>query len=153
MIIARFAARHLRCVARVLGGDPAVVTSVPSTRASPRQGIHPLEAAVTRVGALASRYAPLLVRGSAYVDHNRADDDAFAVQRVLSRERVLVVDDTLTTGARLQSTVSAGASQAGRGKSAQLWELAVEVVANPYTDRFMHLEIRQIRHREEFNSG
>ena len=106
-IIVRFAAQHLPCVARVLGGDPAVVTSVPSTRASPRPGIHPLEAAVTRVGALASRYAPLLVRGSAYVDHNRADDDAFTLRRTLSGERVLVVDDTLTTGARLQSAVSA----------------------------------------------
>ncbi len=35
-IIARFAAQHLRCVARVLGGEPAVVTSVPSTE--PRRG-------------------------------------------------------------------------------------------------------------------
>jgi hypothetical protein len=106
-IIARFAAQHLRCVARVLGGEPAVVTSVPSTRASPRPGTHPLERAVVRVGALASRFAPLLVRGSAYVDHNRADDDAFTVRRTLSGERVLLVDDTLTTGARLQSAVSA----------------------------------------------
>lgn len=106
-IIARFAAQHLRCAARVLGGEPAVVTSVPSTRASPRPGTHPLEAAVIRVGALASRYVPLLVRGSAYVDHNRADDDAFTVRRTLSGERVLLVDDTLTTGARLQSAVSA----------------------------------------------
>jgi phosphoribosylpyrophosphate synthetase len=106
-IIARFAAQHLRCVARVLGGEPAVVTSVPSTRASPRPGAHPLERAVIRVGALASRYVPLLVRGSAYVDHNRADDDAFTVRRTLSGERVLLVDDTLTTGARLQSAVSA----------------------------------------------
>ena len=46
-IIARFAAQHLRCVGKVLGGDPAVVTSVPSTRASLRPGTHPLEAAVT----------------------------------------------------------------------------------------------------------
>jgi hypothetical protein len=107
-IIARFAAQHLRCVARVLGGEPAVVTSVPSTRASPRPGAHPLERAVIRVGALASRYVPLLVRGSAYVDHNRADDDAFTVRRTLSGViRVLLVDDTLTTGARLQSAVSA----------------------------------------------
>ena len=106
-IIARFTAQHLRCIAKVLGGDPAVVTSVPSTRASQRPGTHPLETAVARVGALASRYAPLLVRGSAYVDHNRADDEAFTMRRTLSGERVLVVDDTLTTGARLQSAVSA----------------------------------------------
>jgi hypothetical protein len=106
-IIARFTAQHLPCIATVLGGEPTVVTSVPSTRASPRPGTHPLEAAVTRVSALASRYTPLLVRGSAYVDHNRADDDAFTARRTLSGERVLLVDDTLTTGARLQSAVSA----------------------------------------------
>jgi hypothetical protein len=68
---------------------------------------HPLETAVTRVGALASLYAPLLVRGPAHVDHNRADDRAFSVACRLHGERVLVLDDTLTTGARLQSAVSA----------------------------------------------
>ncbi len=106
-IIARFAARHLPCVAGLLGGDPAVVTSVPSTRVEQRTGRHPLETAITRARALAPRYAPLLVRGSAYADHNLADDDAFTVPRRLSGERVLVLDDTLTTGARLQSAVSA----------------------------------------------
>jgi hypothetical protein len=106
-IIARFTAWHLRCAAGLLGGDPAVVTSVPSTRPEQRPGPHPLETAIARVGPLASRYAPLLVRGPAPVDHKLADDDAFAVPRRLSGERVLVVDDTLTSGARLQSAVSA----------------------------------------------
>jgi orotate phosphoribosyltransferase len=71
-----------------------------------RLGKHPLETAVTRVGALASLYAPLLVRGPAHVDHNRADDLAFTVARRLRGERMLVLDDTLTTGARLQSAMS-----------------------------------------------
>jgi len=106
-IIARFTARHLRCVADLLGGDPNVVTSMPSTRVEGRPGRHPLETAVARVGALAPRYAPLLGRGPAHVDHKLADDDAFIVRRRLSGERVLIVDDTLTTGARLQSAGSA----------------------------------------------
>jgi hypothetical protein len=106
-IIARFTARHLRCAAGLLGGDPAVVTSVPSTRPGQRPGRHPLETAIARVGALASRYAPLLARGPASVDHKLADDDAFTVPGRLGGERVLVVDDTLTSGARLQSAVSA----------------------------------------------
>jgi predicted amidophosphoribosyltransferase len=106
-IIARFTARHLRCVASLLGGDPALVTSVPSTRPERRPGRHPLETAIARAGALATRYARLLVRGPASVDHKLADDDAFVVPRRLSGERVLVVDDTLTSGARLQSAVSA----------------------------------------------
>jgi predicted amidophosphoribosyltransferase len=106
-IIARFTAGHLKCVAALLGGQPQFVTSVPSTRAQLRPGRHPLETAVTRVGALASLHAPLLRRGSAPVDHNIANDDAFVVARRLSGERVLLVDDTFTTGARLQSAASA----------------------------------------------
>lgn len=106
-IIARFTAQHLRCVTAVLGGDPAVVTSVPSTRPQPRPGRHPLETAITRASRLAPLYEPLLARGPAYVDHNRADDDAFTVSRRLGGERVLLLDDTLTTGARLQSAASA----------------------------------------------
>ena len=106
-IIARFTAQHLRCVAAVLGGDPAVVTTVPSTRPQSRPGRHPLETAVMRVGRLAALYQPLLVRGPGDVDHNWADDEAFTVPRRLGGERVLLIDDTLTTGARLQSAASA----------------------------------------------
>jgi predicted amidophosphoribosyltransferase len=114
-IIARFTARHLRCVADLLGGEPDVVTGVPSTRVEGRPGRHPLQTAIRR--ALAPRYASLLARGSGQVDHKLADDDAFTVPRRLAGERVLVVDDTLTSGARLQSAVSAlrlnGASAVG----------------------------------------
>jgi hypothetical protein len=106
-ILARFTARHLRCVATVLGGDPALVTSVPSTRPQPRPGRHPLQTAIMRVSRLAPLYQPLLVRGPAYVDHNQADDQAFTVPRRLAGERVLLLDDTLTTGARLHSAASA----------------------------------------------
>jgi hypothetical protein len=106
-ILARFTALHLRCVAAVLGGDPAVVTSVPSTRPQPRPGRHPLETAIMRVGRLAPLYRPLLAHGPVYVDHNLADDEAFTVPRRLSGERVLLLDDTFTTGARLHSAASA----------------------------------------------
>lgn len=106
-ILARFTAQHLTCVAAALGGRPDVVASVPSTRTQPRPGRHPLETAVVRVGALAKIHAPLLKRGPAPMDHNSADDDAFIVSRPLSGERVLIIDDTLTTGARLQSAASA----------------------------------------------
>jgi hypothetical protein len=64
-VIARFTAQHLACIATLLGGQPDIVTSVPSTRSQPRPGRHPLETAVTRVGALASLRASLLRRGPA----------------------------------------------------------------------------------------
>jgi hypothetical protein len=60
---------------------------------------------------------------------------------------------TAASGRASVTLTSQGQARQDAGKSAQLWELTVEVVANPYADRFMHLEIRQIRHREEFNSG
>jgi hypothetical protein len=106
-IIARFTAQHLPCTEGLAGGRPTIVTSVPSTRAPARLGRHPLETAITRVGALAEMYEPLLKRGPAHVDHNLADDHAFTVRRSLRNERVLLLDDTLTTGARLQSAASA----------------------------------------------
>lgn len=106
-IIARFTARHLDCLTALLGGQPDVVASIPSTRALPRPGRHPLETAITRVRTLASIHTPLLLRGPASVTHNRADDDAFVVSKPLSNERVLIIDDTFTSGARLQSAASA----------------------------------------------
>ena len=86
-IIARFTARHLRCVAGRLGGEPDVVTGVPSTRVEGRPGRHPLQTAIRRAGALAPRYEPLLARGPGQVDHKLADDDAFTVSRRLMWRR------------------------------------------------------------------
>lgn len=106
-IIARFATQHLQCIEGLTGGRLTVVTTVPSTRSPARPGRHPLETAISRVGALAGMREHLLDRGSARVDHNLADDHAFTVRRPLRGERVLLLDDTLTTGAHLQSAASA----------------------------------------------
>ena len=87
-------------------GQPQIATSVPSTRAQQRpEGIRWRRRSPE--SALASLHVPLVRRGPAQVDHNIADDDALIVSRRLSGERVLIVDDTFTTGARLQSAASA----------------------------------------------
>jgi hypothetical protein len=57
-IIARFAATHLLCVSLLLGGQPDLVTSVPSTRIQPLRSRHPPETAITRVSALAALHVP-----------------------------------------------------------------------------------------------
>jgi predicted amidophosphoribosyltransferase len=106
-ILGRFTARHLGCLAGLLGGTPDVVTTVPSTRGRARPGPHPLRAAVTAVTALAPLHQPLLAPGPALTGHNQADDATFRVRRPLAGERVLLIDDTFTTGARLQSAASA----------------------------------------------
>ncbi len=105
-ILGRFTARHLPCLAAAAGGGPDVVTSVPSTRGG-RPGPHPLQTAVTAVTGLARLHRPLLAPGPGPVGHNQADDTIFRVTAPLAGERVLLIDDTFTTGARLQSAASA----------------------------------------------
>lgn len=106
-ILARYTARHLRCVGGLLGGVPDIVSVVPSTRPGWRPGRHPLEVAVGTVVSLARLHAPVLAPGPAAAGHGFADDDAFALTRRLRGERVLLIDDTFTTGARIQSAASA----------------------------------------------
>jgi hypothetical protein len=105
-MIVRFTGLHMECIGRILGGPPSVVTTVPSTR-SDRPGVHPLVAAVRRCSNLVDLYQPLLVRGSGAVDHNKASDDAFRVDAHVNNSRVLLIEDTFTSGARAQSAASA----------------------------------------------
>lgn len=106
-MIARFTEHHFECISASLGGAPDLVTSVPSTRSEPRPGQHPIQAAVLRVAKLAPLHEALLVRGSAAVGHRQANEQAFAVTRPLAGERILLIDDTYTSGARVQSAASA----------------------------------------------
>jgi predicted amidophosphoribosyltransferase len=105
--LGRFTGCHLPCLAGLLGGGPDLVTTVPSTRSGLRPGAHPLETAVTAVTGLARLHRPLLLPGPAATGHNQADDDTFRAAGRLAGERVLLIDDTFTTGARLQSAASA----------------------------------------------
>jgi predicted amidophosphoribosyltransferase len=106
-VIARFTGTHLRCLDGVLGGAADLVTTVPSTRADTRRGAHPLQTAVRSVASLARLHAPLLTGGPAAAGHGQADDRAFRVTQPVHGARVLVIDDTFTTGARAQSAASA----------------------------------------------
>jgi adenine/guanine phosphoribosyltransferase-like PRPP-binding protein len=56
---------------------------------------------------LAAQHQETLLRGSGPMAHNLASDDGFVVRRDVRGARVLVVDDTFTTGARAQSAASA----------------------------------------------
>ena len=59
------------------------------------------------VPQLREQYEPLLQRGASEITHTVARDDGFAALRRLNGERVLLVDDTFTSGARAQSAASA----------------------------------------------
>ena len=86
-----------------------LVVTVPSTQ---RPSGSPVDALVARVPALACRHRPLLERGPEVTGHLLASRRGFSVRPPidplwLAGSRALVVDDTITTGARAQSAAAA----------------------------------------------
>jgi predicted amidophosphoribosyltransferase len=105
-VIARFLDKHGHCITAVGGGDWDTITIVPSS--GERGGSHPLEFVVSRVATLLGQeYRALLTKGDASISHNRADDSGYRLTGEARGRRVLLVDDTFTTGARVQSAASA----------------------------------------------
>jgi hypothetical protein len=104
-LLAYFLGRHADCISGEAGGDWDVVTSVPSSKR--RSGEHPLVSAIHRVQWLDGQFETLLRLGAVPVGHLTASDDGFEPVRVVAGERVLLVDDTFTTGATAQSAASA----------------------------------------------
>lgn len=106
-IIGRFTARHMTCISELMDAEPSVVTTVPSTRVNPTPGEHPLAVAVRRNTHLAPLHRHVLTRGPDAAGHNQASDRVFISTRRLDGEPVLLIDDTFTSGARVQSAASA----------------------------------------------
>ena len=103
-LLARFLFDHGDCLGSCRAGGWDFITTVPSTN---RDGPHPLASALRLVPWLAAQHQETLVRGTAAMAHNVASDDGFVVRSGVRGARVLVVDDTFTTGARVQSAASA----------------------------------------------
>lgn len=103
--LARFGVAHWSCIVKMMGGEPTVVTTVPSSRG--RTGEHPLTCAVRRSARLKPRYAHILAKGPGKIGHRWAADDGYIATRKLRGERVLLIEDTFTTGGRAQSAASA----------------------------------------------
>jgi hypothetical protein len=101
-----FLARHSECIEEAGGGPWDVITAVPSS-SHDRQGEHPLVRALRRVPSVFASYESLLELGTVPIQHNRASDRGYAPTRGLAGERVLLIDDTFTSGARSQSAASA----------------------------------------------
>jgi adenine/guanine phosphoribosyltransferase-like PRPP-binding protein len=96
-------------LAHRFGSDWDVVTTVPSTT---RPRAAPAEALVDQVPDLARGYRRLLERGPEPTDHLVAARRGFEVPAEVGRSwlgtrRVLVFDDSITTGSRAQSAVAA----------------------------------------------
>ncbi len=104
-ILCHFLRLHRSCIAESAGGDWSTITGVPSSTGRGTEH-HPLISALQRVPAVYEEYEDLLQRGPAPIRHNKASDTGYVARRPLSGERVLVIDDTFTSGARSQSAAS-----------------------------------------------
>ena len=100
---------HCDRLAERFGGAWDAVATVPS---SCRPGSSPVDAVVRRVPSLEGCRVPMLERGPGRLDHLEASPRGFVLRPGVDRawlagRRVLVVDDTFSTGARAQSAVAA----------------------------------------------
>lgn len=131
-LIGHFLERHGDCLSAAAGGGWDVVTFVPSS--GTRTGQHPLVTAIKMLSSVRDQYVPLLRRGEAQIDHLHAKSKGYAPRRELHGERVLVIDDTYTSGARAQSAASA-INRAG-GQVAAI--VCVGRVVNPQFSTTVH---------------
>lgn len=104
-VLGHFLSLHRSCIERAAGRSWTVITTVPSTRIPNKE--HALVKAMRLVPGLFAEYETLLASGPSSLGHNMASDTGYEVIRDVARERVLLVDDTWTSGARAQSAASA----------------------------------------------
>jgi hypothetical protein len=104
-MLQRFLVSHRECIANCAGGDWDTITIVPSSQG--REGTHPLEVAIRRSPWLEEQFVPLLHVGTSATNHRVASDTGFAPIDGAAGCRVLLLDDTFTSGCRSQSAASA----------------------------------------------
>ena len=119
-VVWRHLALHERCLARAAGvGGFDVVTTVPSSDGA-RGEPHPLDELVGElVGPVRGRYERLLRRTGAAVTPHHFNIHKYEAVRNVGDRSVLLVDDTWTTGANVQSAAVA-LKGAGAGRVAAL---------------------------------
>jgi hypothetical protein len=101
----RFLRLHRGCIAGAAGIEWDTLTIVPSTRGRPEP--HPLEETIQRAPELAREYVRLLRPTGAPIQHANPNPDAFQADDEANGRRVLLLDDTFTSGANLHSAAAA----------------------------------------------
>ncbi|MGO9754370.1 MAG: hypothetical protein ACLP8S_27085 [Solirubrobacteraceae bacterium] len=106
-ILWRFLAQHERCVAAAAGAARfEIVTTVPSTDRD-RDEQHPLREIVgALVGPTRARHERLLRRSGTQLPRRTFAPDLYEPTRSLRGERILLIDDTWTTGANAHSAAA-----------------------------------------------
>jgi len=104
--LSRFVAAHGDHIRETAGDDWDILTIVPSKDTG--DGPHALATAIGLSGRLRKRFEPLLEPlEPETISRANASDSGYRAARDLHGERVLLVDDTFTSGATLQSAASA----------------------------------------------
>ncbi len=105
---------HGACIVEAAGSTWDSVAVVPSSRRSPEArrrrpwpSPRPLDQVVGAVSCLSGLARVDIDRGPGSADHLAPDPDAFAVRGAARGRRVLLVDDTWVTGARMRSAAFA----------------------------------------------
>jgi predicted amidophosphoribosyltransferase len=103
-LFGRFVMQHGKCVAGDAGGWDAIVV-VPSTRTAPGN-VHPLHETLAMLSHSGRMLITPLRTSPEEFGDREASDRRFTVVDAVRRLRILLVDDTMTSGARLQSAAS-----------------------------------------------
>jgi hypothetical protein len=138
-LLHRFLERHGRCISTAAGIEWDILTAVPSTR---HPGPHAMEGVIAKSAPLLRDFDQLLQQGPTPMVNRIAADDVFATTKSVTDQRVLIIEDTFVTGARVQSAASClslagaevvGAVTVGRivrpessAEAATLWQRANE---------------------------
>lgn len=115
-VLSRFLEAHEGCITAAMRTEFAMVTTVPSLRG--RDGTHPLQRIVASgIRSTAIRHRQLLVPGARDGGGRTFDAQRFQVVGPVP-ESILLIDDTWTTGSRVQSAAAALKSAGARRTAA-----------------------------------
>ncbi len=106
-MLARFLFDHGDCLVEALGSRWDLLTTVPSSKfPGDRPRTRPLATAAVLVPWLAAQHRHVLARGPGQLAHGVATDDGFITKCRVEGSRIVLVEDTYTSGARAQAAAS-----------------------------------------------
>jgi hypothetical protein len=105
-LIGRFLRDHRDCIVGAAGDDWDVITHVPSGSGRHPEP-HPMVRCLEYYEPLHTAHVTLLERGPGAIARNSGADDGYRALPTADGKRVLLIDDTWTTGAHAQSAASA----------------------------------------------
>ena len=104
-LVVRFMRDHRECLEQKFGPWDSIVT-VPSSSLGKRDGTHPLAALIRRTSMGTQLGEPCLTATGVHHETRRASDELFRTTRSVVDERILLLDDTCVSGAKIQSAAS-----------------------------------------------